>query len=173
MLEHGQIIKTLKQLNELHNTNPSSDGQQEFYSKLALLELCGWIEECMDEIVLRIAQKNLRERENIETIKEMIDKNYGFEYKKNFRKLLIILIGIVNVEKLEQQLKQKVFIQFISTLDSLKKRRNNEAHTYIHGTTRIIDAPSMTRKYFHDVYNGLQEIEKKMQAMGLIDKKES
>ncbi len=75
----------------------------------------------------------------------MIDKNYGFEYKKNFRKLLIIfLMSIVNVEKLEQQLKQKVFIQFISTLDSLKKRRNNEAHTYIHGTTRIIDAQLMT-----------------------------
>ncbi len=56
MLEHGQIIKTLEQLNELHNTNPSSDGQQEFYSKLALLGI-SWIEECMDEIVLYSCSK--------------------------------------------------------------------------------------------------------------------
>ncbi len=64
----------------------------------------------------------------------MIDKNYGFEYKRRiFVKLLIILIGIVNVEKLEQQLKQKCLYNSLA-LDSLKKRRNNEAHTYIHGT---------------------------------------
>ena len=29
-----------------------------FYSKLAVLELCGWIEESMDDVILRCARRH-------------------------------------------------------------------------------------------------------------------
>lgn len=170
MLDNTYIKTTLKQLTALYDKAIHQKGQQELlYSKLILLEICGWIEETMDDMILQIAQKTLKEKENKDYIKQMIEKNHGFDYDRNFRKMLISVIGIVSVEKLERQLKQKIFIQFKSTLKILKHRRNAAAHTHIQGTMKHRDAPSVLQKYFDEVCSGLQDIEKKIIVLGFLD----
>ena len=160
MLEKSSILRTLEQLSSLYNNVAGKKEQRAFfYSKLALLEVCGWIEESMDEIILHVAKKHLKERNNEKYIQTIVKHNAGFDYERNFRKLLIHLIGIINVEHFEQQLDPAKFTQLISTLEALRTRRNNEAHTHIKkGVMRTIDAPSMTKRYFLQVYAGLDNI---------------
>ena len=53
----------------------------------------------------------------------------------------------------------------ISTLDSLKLNRDSEAHTYIKGTTRRMDAPSVTKNRFSAIYNGLKNIDDELRII--------
>jgi len=56
MITKSYLFKTLNWLDQLYN-DPTADNQKtSSYSKLALIELCGWIEETMDDIVLRCAK---------------------------------------------------------------------------------------------------------------------
>jgi hypothetical protein len=45
-----------------------------------------------------------------------------------------------------------------AALDALKVRRDDEAHTYLR-ITRTLDAPSVTRSRFQDIYDGLKSVE--------------
>lgn len=159
MITKSYIQKNLHQIENLYNRSSNiQDGL--FYSKLAILELCGWIEISMDDIVTRISKKNLKQSENIDFIeKTVIKKTSGFEYASYFRKMLINTIGIIGVEKLEKKADSMKFQRMISSLHCLKEDRNSEAHTYIKGTTRRLNAPSVTKNRFPDIYNGLKNID--------------
>jgi len=45
----------------------------------------------------------------------------------------------------------------VAALTSLKTQRNTEAHTHLRGTTRTINAPSVTIAQFQPLYEGLME----------------
>ena len=98
--------------------------------------------------------------------KTVVKKNYGFEYDNNFRKMLIGLIGLINVEKLEKKVDPVKFSQLKSILNSLKEQRNAQAHTHIKGVMQTIDAPSVTQNNFEKVYAGLKDVEKQLKKMG-------
>lgn len=137
-----------------------------FYSKLALMELCGWIEISMDDIVVRCAKKRIKDAANSKMLhNEIVRKNYGFDYERNFRRMLIRVIGLIGTEKLERKLNKTAHSKFVSTLSSLKLARDAEAHTYVKGTTRSIDAPSLTLSRFFDVYAGLSSLDAKLRKM--------
>jgi hypothetical protein len=52
-----------------------------FYAKLALLEVCGWIEETIDTLVLRHAKHCLSSANEYDKFKkEVVDRQYGFSY---------------------------------------------------------------------------------------------
>lgn len=128
------------------------------YSKLALLELCGWIEMGMDDLMKRCADHSLTEPRNVAVIDKVIKDTYGFSYDKHFRKMLCLLIGLVNFEKIELNANQQKILNFKSTLGNLKGPRDSEAHTFIEHTRRI-DAPSTTKTNLRHVYDGLLEFE--------------
>ena len=112
----------------------------------------------MDDIVRRCAYRHLDDIENITFVeKQIIKRNYGFNYKDNFRKMLIQLLGIINVEKIEKSMDQAKLTNFTAILDALKEVRNTEAHTHIKGRTRHINAPSVTLAQFPALYDGLRE----------------
>ncbi len=54
MITKSYLFKTLNRLDRLYNESRTDD-KKIFYSKLALIELCGWIEETMDDDVLNDA----------------------------------------------------------------------------------------------------------------------
>ncbi len=102
-----------------------------FYSKLAVIELCGWIELTMDEMVLSCAKKHLANPTNLAFVeKEVIRRNYRFHYDE-FREMLMKVVGLVRVEELESRLDTAKFQRLKSTLGILEKTRNGEAHTFI------------------------------------------
>lgn len=138
----------------------------QFYSKLAILELCAWIEETQDGIILDYIQLNLLEESNIEDVKNMVKRNPSFDYKK-FRELLIHVVGIISVERLEAKLKQKqdILQRIKSELGTLQKKRNDLAHTHLKEITPRYDSPSVTYDNFLKIYDLLQKIESALNAL--------
>ena len=79
MIARSYILANLKTLDRKYNMATSTRDSL-FYSKLAILELCGWIEESMDDIVLRCACRHLTDIDNITFVKrQIIKRNYGFD----------------------------------------------------------------------------------------------
>lgn len=159
MIARSYIENNLKQLDKLYLT-AMTPKHKLYYSKLAMLELCGWIEESMDDIVQKCANRLLKNQASKNHIaNQIVKQNYGFEYKKHFLKMLSYVIGYVNVEKLEIKLDPLKKARLESALGSLKGVRDREAHTHLKGVTRLVDSPSVTISLFNHVFDGLKDIE--------------
>lgn len=166
MITKSYIEKTINELDKLYNSSPSQK-KAIYYSKLAVLELCGWLEETMDDIVEKHCNRKLKNSSTKKYFKKNhIKKVYGFHYEDNFRKMLISTIGIIEVEKIEIELEKFGKISTIkATTESLKTSRNIAAHTFSKGATRKFDAPSITKGQFHLLLNILTEIDNKLRSM--------
>ncbi len=162
----GKILKTINELDKLYNqtTNPNL---QKYYSKLALLELCGWIEQSMDDIILKCAKRCLRNDQHIRFIENEVRRNYSFDYDMNFRKLLIQIIGLMNFEKLENNVKTVSLTTLKPNLDSIKPLRNSHAHTHLQNCTATFNAPSVTKRYFLNIFDALKDYEQTLKRLGL------
>lgn len=151
MVAQSYIKQNLKELDNLYNKTTSLK-KNNYYSKLALLELCGWIELSFDEIILSYGKKKLKDTKNIKYLDVIVKKNSAFSYSSNIRPLLMNLIGIIQLEKIEKKLDQTGQLSILnSKLEDLKKLRNSAAHTYSKGTTATFTAPSMIINDFHNV----------------------
>lgn len=140
------------------------------YAKLFIIEVGGWVEISMDDLVERAGNK-LKLTKNIAKLdSDIVGKNYGFDYERNFRAMMMRVIGLVMLEKLEIRLDIAKQTKMKAALDLLKKSRNTVAHTYVKkpvgGIT--ITAPSVAMSYFNDIYSGLKDIETHMKKLKLI-----
>lgn len=158
MISNTTILQTITHLDALYQKNHGAiDGL--YFAKLATLEVCGWIEESMDSIVLSYATRHLTDSGNIDyTRSEIIKKTHSFDYDR-FRLMLMRVIGIILLEKLEMSLNTAKLSKMKGSLSILKDRRDQQAHTHIKGRTVHIDAPSVTARHFQNVYDGLIDIE--------------
>ncbi|NIJ61137.1 hypothetical protein [Qipengyuania flava] len=163
MIAKTEIERTLKGLQHRYR---SAKTQKEplWLSKLAIIELCGWIEVSLDDLVVRLAKKAVRESGNLHHIETVVvDKNYGFHYKKHFRNMLMASVGLQGVEALESVVSAVSKAQLESELGTLHISRNRLAHTYVKGVTANIDAPSVTIGRFNRIYGALKEYEAAVQ----------
>lgn len=120
----------------------------------------------MDDIIESHANRYLKEKQNLDYVEDpVIQRTHGFDYRNNFRIMLIHVIGIINVERLESKLNPNKFLDMKSSLGSLKESRDKHAHKYIRGMTTIIDSPSVTQNRFRKVYEGLKDIESCIRKM--------
>jgi hypothetical protein len=88
----------------------------------------------MDALVLRCAKRQLKVSKNLAFCEdEIIGRTYGFDYQRNFRWMLIRLVGLVTVERLEKQVDQAKHDTMKSTLGTLKIVRDSAAHTSSQG----------------------------------------
>lgn len=160
MLPKQPIEDLLNELVNLYDSTSDSN-HKIYYSKLSLIELCGWIELCIDEITKNYIDLKLSKTTNINLAKkQFVDNTYGFEYDKNLRPILIKLIGIVNVEPLEDLLDHNGdFTLLKSQLNSLISLRNPAAHTSIAGVTHTYQAPSTMLIYLNSIYDKLAKLE--------------
>ena len=164
MVNKTTIEKNLKHIDNLYNKH-IGDKEAVYYCKLAILEICGWIEETMDDIVRSCANKHLKDPSSITIIEEIIQNTHSFKYRDNFRNMLKQLIGLINLENLENMFDGTKFPVMESSLGALKQSRDDLAHTYIKGTTTTINAPSFSINHFKYVYQGLKDIEKCLRAI--------
>ena len=164
MVTKDYLLKTLNWLDQLYNDPTADDQKTSSYSKLALIELCGWIEETMDDIVLRCAKRCLKSEANQKFIKdEIIKPNSNFQYEA-FRKMLMMVIGLATLEKIEEQLETTGKISALNGyLVNLKRSRNQAAHTHTKGTLTTYDAPSKTKYNFERIYAWLTELDAELQ----------
>lgn len=137
------------------------------YSKLSLIEVGGWAEMTMDDLIRRSTRKSSSKKYIEEKI---IEPNSGFSYEKNFRRMLIQAVGIVAVDQIEKNTKPVTIQKLKTALGNLKKERDGIAHTYIKdiGTTTRIASPSVAISYFKDIHDGLKDIESVMRNLRLL-----
>ncbi len=159
MVTKTYIADNLWQIERLYNSSPSVQ-KGLFYSKLAVIELCGWIEMSMDDIVLRLAAKHLREEKNRTYIKkDIVKRTYGFDYEQHFLPMVEAIVGRRGIEQMNSRLDNTLILPLTGALSALKTARNQLAHQYIKGTMLVIDAPSVTNGRFPVVLAGLKNIE--------------
>jgi len=154
-------IETLIRELEILYDSPADPNHKDFYSKLALIEICGWLEITMDEIIKTYSNNKLVDQAYKDEVNDkVIDKTYGCDYKDHFRPMLIKLIGIKSIEILERELKsQAVFQILVSQLGSLWTLRCKVAHTSIVGVTLTYQAPSAMKRYLDSLHPILTTLE--------------
>ena len=163
MVTKSYLFKTLNRLDRLYNDPTADDQKTSSYSKLALIELCGWIEETMDDIVLRCATRCLQSPVNLKFIDKTVHNTNSFEYEA-FRKMLMMVIGLATLEKIEEELETTGKISALKgDLGNLKTSRNRAAHTHTKGTLTTYDAPSKTKYNFDRIYALLTELDAELQ----------
>lgn len=123
------IATTLAIIDTWYNEPTVGPERPKLLSKLALLELCGWLETEQDRIVLAIDGSCLKDSDWVE--KEVVKKTFGFDYNKHFRPMLARLIG----EHLTRSLEKTIEQEYPGDLDRLRSstgdlwaRRCNFAH---------------------------------------------
>lgn len=162
----ASIRENLKTLDRLYTSSRSAK-RALFYSKLATLELCGWIEETMDRIVRSCAVRNLKDQANRKLIEEdVIEKTFAFGYRRSFRRMLIQVVGLRGVEVVERAMGSASVQGLSSTLGSLKLSRDEQAHTHLQGVTRRLNAPSVTIREFESVCDALTNLETTIKKKG-------
>lgn len=122
----------------------------------------------MDDIITAHCDRRVVSPLNIKFMRnDVIKRTHGFDYERNFRRMLINLIGIITCEKLEGKIPAAVHAKFIAELNALKIARDSHAHTYLKGlaATFSIDAPSVTKARFFHIYAGLKEFETGLRSL--------
>lgn len=159
MISNTVILQTIANLDKLYQKNHGAiEGL--YFAKLAILEVCGWIEESMDSIVLSYTNRHLTESRNIDYTRDtIVERISSFDYNKHFRLMLMRVIGIILLERLERSLDTAKLSKMKGSLGILKAHRDEQAHTHIKGRTVHIDAPSVTARHFQNVHDGLTHIE--------------
>lgn len=133
-------------------------------AKLALMELCGWIEETIDALLFDYVERKVPSKALQDVIKkEVIDTVYGFRYKQDFRPLMEKIIGVDKFQKILLRLHKKRMRDEMlkQTLTELSKERNRAAHTHWQpGITPIFQAPSKTVESFLLLYPIIKSLER-------------
>ena len=147
------IDSTLRLLETWFNEASIGPERPKFLSKLALLELCGWLEGELDRIVVEVDKRCLSNscwigRDPTWVEKKVVNKTFGFDYDTHFRRMLASVLGEHLTCKLEATLDDR----YPGDLDKLKsytgdlwKKRCAFAHGDIVcnvATQQRFDAPS-------------------------------
>lgn len=150
------ILFTINKLDKLYNLSPTNEAT--YYSKLAVIEFCGWIEVTMDKIAENYVSRNVKTTQFNDIFRSIKENNHGFRYNSNFRKMLIQVLGLQNMEKVEVAMSKSGSIAVLTAqLDMLIHIRNDAAHTFL-DTTKTYQAPSVTRQQLNIVYPILRDI---------------
>lgn len=162
MIAKSYIEKNLKEIEQRFN-NPRTQKEPLYFSKLAVLELCGWLEVSIDDLVCRAVRKHVKDSRVFAKFEEsVVTPVYGFHYKKHFRKMICGAVGEITMHEIETTMNQLKRQQLESELNALSVNRNSLAHTYLKGVTQNIDAPSRTIARFQITYDCLKEFEKEI-----------
>ena len=142
----AQIEETLQELDRWYNELPGGNDRPLFLSKLAILELCGWIEARFDSLVQSASA--LAGLDPLWVESNVVQRTYGFAYRDHFRRMLCQIVGeaaVLHVESTFEQESPGKLELLKNALTNLWKSRGPLAHSYLAAsvvTQRVINAPS-------------------------------
>ncbi len=100
-----------------------------FFPRCSVLEVCGWLEMAVDDILLKIYKTKTGEEMSGNKKRLYVDGIYGLS-KNSFEKIFSNIVGFINLKKLEKSL-IGVDYQFLkSFIADIFKKRDRLAHTY-------------------------------------------
>lgn len=138
----AQIEDTLRELDRWYNELPGGTDRPRMLSKLATLELCGWIEDRLDAVVQTVGNKVGLDAAWVE--QNVVKDNHGFTYNGHLRKMLVKLVGEFAVDHLEATMEKAspgVLEQLKGALTTLWNSRGVLAHT--HSAAPLVKQKSM------------------------------
>lgn len=164
MIAYSYIKANLHHLDREY-TRSASTREASYRSKMAILELCGWIEMSMDDAIIRAGARLLKNPKSIKLLNTCVKRNYGFLYEPHFQSLVIFLIGVSGCELIESKINTDTFTNFKGDLKTLKTSRDELAHTYTKGTTQHYDSPSITLSRFQNISAGIKAYDEELRSL--------
>jgi len=128
MINTEEIASTLRKLDNLYNQDPDNSL---LYSKLAMLELCGWIEVTLDELLFNACDVTNISEELKNQFVVQINNNKGFHYENNLAPLLKILFGLNRYNIFERTFNKDLILLKNELNNTIMQERNLLAHTNI------------------------------------------
>ena len=168
MLAAIQLFRNLN-LHQKAFSEAAGDSRKELLSsKAAILDVCGWVEEAMDNLVLQTALRTALTPARITTVDEQyIKRTNGFHYSKHFEKMLISIVGYKVLEKIETTKAAEIAV-LQGMLSQLTKLRNHYAHTHLNlnepypDGLSTIPTPSIMKDRALTALKGLTAIENEL-----------
>lgn len=167
-METQSIEKVLISLVKMYD-DESQQISNDLLCKMAALELCGWLEEIHDNLILSsldLMSSYLSQGDthhHFTSFKKAVTKKindmHGLSYSDHLRTLLEKLLGPFLVLKLEQDIIE--IDKLRSELDGLHEYRNQLAHTSLCGIEQqqTLDAPNVILSKFRTIYPVLIQVE--------------
>lgn len=164
VVDYISIENTLLRLDTEYNASIADPDMPIFFSKLAVIELSGWLEDSVDDILYEYIGQHLLDSDVIDPVKDIIQKNYGFKYSSNILKICLSVLGANNWENIVDKLKPVEYQNLKTITGSLTNSRNKAAHTSS-VVTRTFNAPSSTLADFRKLKPSIQIIEREVKMM--------
>lgn len=157
MIDVVEIEDRLNRLNYLYLGSSGDSELPTIYSKVAIMELGGWVEEARDELCRMLFDKVYDDANN-EAFNNLFKGHIsGFEYDEYFRRRVFErIIGKQGTKDLESKIDVATFEPFKANLNALWNQRNAHAHRTITGMASLTSqAPSVTLSQFAYIRDGL------------------
>lgn len=164
MVNSVDIRNNLQRLDQEYNNSISDNQMTLFFSKLAVMEFCGWIEESIDSILNDYIDTHIVDDRCKKIIRGFIKQNHGFDYESNTYKIFAIVLGADNWENILDTLSPADRINFENLLKQYSKLRNKVAHTYT-GVTTNYNAPSQVFVDYNNLLSPILNIESEVHKL--------
>lgn len=157
------VQTVLRQLDAWYKEPTQGGDRPKLLSKLAVLELCGWIECELDRLVFSAQTGRLDDLNWVRS--NITEKTHGFTYADHFRPMLVRLVGEVFVRRIEATMEANhpgELDRLKSSLGQLWKQRCGFAHADVTANVAAqqkFDAPSWSINQHRVISRILQNYE--------------
>ncbi len=150
MIRYAKTRSLLIKFDGLYHKCSTSDTTLAIaYSKMAIMEVCGWLEESFDEVAHNCVRSRLRTLDRRKFLQEKIKATHGFEYMTKARPLISHAIGVVRLLEIERELELDASLTVLkTTCSNLNSHRKDAAHSTLAGRAQPYPAPSVAIRQF-------------------------
>jgi hypothetical protein len=96
------IDQTLDSIVDWYEDHQLTNERAQLLSKLAVLELCGWLEGFFDSVVMEVDSATIADSDWV--AKSVLASVHGFDYVKHLRPMLKHLLGEIVLRRVESRL---------------------------------------------------------------------
>lgn len=164
MVNYTDIEAKLKRLDTEYNNSILDPDLPIFYSKLAVIEFSGWIEDSVDSIVYNYIDNHIVDPIVKQNIKKNIKGNFGFNYYSNLFKVFTSVLGVDTWENIEDKLKPQKLVDLVNVTSTFTGIRNKAAHSSI-VVMATFSSPSTTIVAYNKVKPAMKIIEKEIASL--------
>ena len=164
MVNYTDIEAKLQRLDTEYNNSILDPDLPIFYSKLAVIEFSGWIEDSVDSIVYDYIDNHIVDPIVKQNIKKNINKNYGFNYYSNLFKVFTSVLGVDTWENIEDKLKPQKLVDLVNITSTFTGIRNKAAHSSI-VVMATFSSPSTTIAAYNKVKPAMMIIENEISSL--------
>jgi hypothetical protein len=172
MLPDSELFANLAYYEALYNSSAHDLRTTLLCSKASILEVCGWVEQAMDLLVLESANRCSLSPNRIKWIDERyIQTTNGFSYQKHFEKMIVSVVGYRVLEVAEKAAGAQ-FQVMTGTLTNITPLRNHYAHTHFDlinpypKNMTSIPAPTAMKNHAQNANLGLKALEDQLIILG-------